>query len=430
MQKKFKVVLSLGLVAVVTASSIGFLGEGKCAFADTDSKVTVTDDEMKALCTKETFTRGSVHDPSVIDDGNGTYYVFGSHMGVAKTTDLMNWTSVTSESETSPLFGTYDDAGNLNTVSYNQAFRKSAYTGDVTTVINGVTSQQKFGTYDASAWNTALDNYTVSGNMWAPDVVYNKTMNKWCMYLSLNGKKWNSVVILLTADDINGPYVYQGPIVYTGFSNTNDALSYKNTDLQLVYVQLDSLPSQYNKADDGSWGEYWPHAIDPCVFYDENGNLVMTYGSWSGGIYELQLADSSRNTANNIQVINENVTQAVKELVASSEKIIGFIHESVLPDYESFVESGKQYSEDAIRIDESMLEFASESKEIMDKMTEIKGAIEGISHAVEESARGVSDSAINVDSLVRSISTVKDQMEENSNVAKTLKEESSNFVNL
>lgn len=293
MQKNLKVFFSLGLSVVLAASSLAYLGEGSKALAQSGDKIIVTDKDISSLCTKETFTRGSVHDPSVVANGNGTYYVFGSHMGVAKTTDLMNWTSVTSESEASPLFGTYDDAGNLNTVSYNKAFRKNAYTGDVTTVINKVTSTQPFGSYDASAWNTALGNYTVSGNMWAPDVIFNKTMNKWCMYLSLNGKTWNSVIILLTADDINGPYVYQGPILYTGFSNTNAALSYKNTDLEKVYGTLDSLPDKYNKADDGTWGEYWPHAIDPCVFYDENGNLTMTYGSWSGGIYELVLDENT-----------------------------------------------------------------------------------------------------------------------------------------
>ena len=35
--------------------------------------------------------RVSVHDPSVIKDGN-TYYIFGSHIEAARTNDLQNWT--------------------------------------------------------------------------------------------------------------------------------------------------------------------------------------------------------------------------------------------------------------------------------------------------------------------------------------------------
>ena len=37
------------------------------------------------------------------------------------------------------------------------------------------------------------------------------------------------------------------------------------------------------------WGEYWPNCIDPCVFYDDDDNLWMSYGSWSGGIYMIRL---------------------------------------------------------------------------------------------------------------------------------------------
>lgn len=70
------------------------------------------------------------------------------------------------------------------------------------------------------------------------------------------------------------------------------------------------------------------------------------------------------------------------------------------------------------------------SKDILNNMTEIKNAIDGISRAVEESATGVTDAAMNVDSLVQSITTVSSQMEENSEVAKALKEESENFVNV
>ncbi|MBR2913340.1 MAG: hypothetical protein IKC40_05420, partial [Oscillospiraceae bacterium] len=39
--------------------------------------------------------RVSVHDPSIFKDADGTYYVFGSHIDAAKTTDLQNWTRFT-----------------------------------------------------------------------------------------------------------------------------------------------------------------------------------------------------------------------------------------------------------------------------------------------------------------------------------------------
>ncbi|MFR2746603.1 MAG: methyl-accepting chemotaxis protein [Roseburia hominis] len=141
-----------------------------------------------------------------------------------------------------------------------------------------------------------------------------------------------------------------------------------------------------------------------------------------------QLADSSRETANNIQTINEQVIEAVQGLVVSSEKIVGYINENILPDYRAFVQGGQQYNDDATHIDNTMAEYASEAQDILATMMEMTEAIEGISRAVEESANGVTDAATNIDSLVQSMSTVNGQMEENSTVAKNLKEESAAFA--
>ena len=48
--------------------------------------------------------------------------------------------------------------------------------------------------------------------MWAPDVIWNETMGKWCMYMSINGANYRSVIVLLTADDIEGDWTYVGPV--------------------------------------------------------------------------------------------------------------------------------------------------------------------------------------------------------------------------
>lgn len=143
-----------------------------------------------------------------------------------------------------------------------------------------------------------------------------------------------------------------------------------------------------------------------------------------------QLADSSRETANNIQTINEQVIEAVQGLVVSSEKIVGYINENILPDYRAFVQGGQQYNDDATHIDNTMAEYAGEAQDILATMMEMTEAIEGISRAVEESANGVTDAATNIDSLVQSMSAVNGQMEENSTVAKNLKEESAAFASV
>ncbi len=50
------------------------------------------------------FTNASVHDPSVIKV-NSSFYVFGSHLAAAKSTDLMQWQKVADGvNESNPLF--------------------------------------------------------------------------------------------------------------------------------------------------------------------------------------------------------------------------------------------------------------------------------------------------------------------------------------
>lgn len=147
--------------------------------------------------------------------------------------------------------------------------------------------------FNAESWSKrGSTSYDISGNLWAPDVIYNKAMKKWCMYMSVNGDKWYSSIVLLTADNIEGPYTYQAPVVISGF---HDGTSYKDTDLEVVLGAQGSLPERYKMATSGSgnWGERWPNNIDPCVFYDEEGKLWMSYGSWSGGIWMLELDENT-----------------------------------------------------------------------------------------------------------------------------------------
>ncbi len=143
-----------------------------------------------------------------------------------------------------------------------------------------------------------------------------------------------------------------------------------------------------------------------------------------------ELADSSRDTANNIQVINEQVISSVNELVNASTKIITYINENVIRDYEAFVEGGKQYNADATHINDVMMKYAEETKVVQERMMQISDAISGINHAIEESATGVSDAAVNVDSLVQSLSSVNDQMTETKTASDDLQAESANFTNV
>ena len=218
--------------------------------------------------------RVSVHDPSIVwDQATSTYYIFGSHRAAAKCNNMMSWEAFTAPWATA----TSKDAANADAFT----------TPEVTKVTKG--GKEYDLNFNAFAWSArGSESYSVDGMMWAPDVIYNKKLGKYCMYLSINGDGWYSSIIMLTADNITGPYRYQAPVVMSGFRSGD---SYKSTDLEIVLGEQASLPERYAPTD--NYGKHWPNAIDPCVFYDEDGNLLMSYGSWSGGIFMLQLDEET-----------------------------------------------------------------------------------------------------------------------------------------
>ena len=242
--------------------------------------------DLEALNAAKSQQEVSIHDPSIVyNESDKYYYIVGSHMGLAKSKDLVDWQSLPNGK------GNWwdQDGSYLFNKTYWEAF-KSNPTHEVK-LANGSTAT--LGSFDAAAYCSiyaADEKAWVKGDMWAPDVIYNKALGKWCFYLSLNGDNWASVIILMTGDSPVGPFTYEAPIVFGGFNNysySGKKVNYKDTDLELVLGTLSSLPARYNVGK--SWGTYYPNCIDPNVFYDEDGELWLIYGSWSGGIYSLKL---------------------------------------------------------------------------------------------------------------------------------------------
>ena len=123
------------------------------------------------------FGEAAVHDPSVVKSGD-TYYVFGSHLAAAKTTDLMNWTKVA------------DGVTNSNPLFAN-----------VTTALA-----------EAFAWSQ------VTG-LWAADVIELDDGKFYFYYNTCKGDSPRSAMGLAVADKIEGPYVDKGVFLKSGMWN-------------------------------------------------------------------------------------------------------------------------------------------------------------------------------------------------------------------
>ncbi|MEH2870636.1 glycoside hydrolase family 43 protein [Segatella copri] len=255
----------------------------------------VGDNDLANAYATQTITgRIAVHDPSIVMDVTGSnannplYYIYGSHLGRAKTYATGNYqiwnTFKTGEENAGTSNSLFADV-NGKLVNFKDAYSTQL----VKKVKNYKGEEVDFPNFDAHAWQAKGNN--VKGMQWAPDVIYNKTMKKWCMYMSLNGDNWCSTIVCFISDDLEGPWIYQGPVVCSGFSgryaHNGFAASgdWKNTDLAIA-TGCTSLPQRYNTDE---WSPYGPNCIDPCVFYDDDDNLWMSYGSWFAGIFMIKL---------------------------------------------------------------------------------------------------------------------------------------------
>ena len=217
-------------------------------------------------------SRVSVHDPSIIKAGD-TYYVFGSHIEAAKTTDLQNWKSFANG---------YARTNNVEFGNLSQNLQK------------------------AFAWcGEDLEDCKGGFAVWAPDVVWNPefrnsdgTKGAYVMYFCTSSTYIRSVICFATSKNIEGPYIFGDTLIYSGFTKNDQyaTSSTKNVNKKYTSTNVDELIASGEVTMNDSWfrgndfnNQLFPNAIDPTIYTDTNGKMYMTYGSWSGGIFTLEI---------------------------------------------------------------------------------------------------------------------------------------------
>jgi methyl-accepting chemotaxis protein len=140
-----------------------------------------------------------------------------------------------------------------------------------------------------------------------------------------------------------------------------------------------------------------------------------------------QLADNSRETANSIQTISNEVNDAVTELVNDTNHLLDYINTDIISDYSGMVSVGDTYAEAAMKMQNMMETLSTGAEDMRGKADYIQDLINGTAKAIEESAKAVSEAAINTESLVTSIQEIDDEMASNQQVASGLSVEVQRF---
>lgn len=142
------------------------------------------------------------------------------------------------------------------------------------------------------------------------------------------------------------------------------------------------------------------------------------------------LAHSSQETANRIQAITNVVTAAVYNLSENAQHLIDYMNQSVLTEFQAFVQSGSQYKEDAAYIRRTMDEFYERTERLKNSMSGIADSIGTITEAIDEGADGIAGMAGNTRSLAGDMEEIARRMGVNQEVVEGLEKETEVFDNL
>ncbi|MBO5164670.1 MAG: RICIN domain-containing protein [Ruminococcus sp.] len=217
--------------------------------------------------------RVSVHDPSIFKDESGEYFIFGSHIEAARSSDLQSW------------------------------YRFSNGYAATDNALFGNLSQNLAGAFSWAGEN--LEDCEGGFSVWAPDVVYNPDyINKdgskgaYMMYFCTTSTYIRSVIAFGVSQKPEGPYEFVDTLIYSGFTK-NDSYatsSTKNVNRKYTSTNVDELIAGGQITWNDSWfrgdafnNQQFPNAIDPTIYYSPDGKMYMTYGSWSGGIFTLEI---------------------------------------------------------------------------------------------------------------------------------------------
>lgn len=141
-----------------------------------------------------------------------------------------------------------------------------------------------------------------------------------------------------------------------------------------------------------------------------------------------QLAESSKESADNIQHINGTVKDAVHSLSGHATELLDYMQQQILPEFENFVQSGVQYREHAEHIENTIEDFTAKTEELRKNMTSIAQSIDSISTAIKEGVNGVTGTAESTQVLVADMNRISSRMDDNKNIADQLRKEAEIFT--
>lgn len=134
------------------------------------------------------------------------------------------------------------------------------------------------------------------------------------------------------------------------------------------------------------------------------------------------LASQSTDTANNIANIVAGVKNAAESMETCLRQMISFMEETVIGDYENFIQVSEEYSADARDFSGSMQTINGSIVELEESIADITKSVQDINATVNEAAVSINDVANKATDMVGLANDTGERAEENARCAVQLEE--------
>ena len=141
-----------------------------------------------------------------------------------------------------------------------------------------------------------------------------------------------------------------------------------------------------------------------------------------------KLAEETRQTANEIQDISNAVVTSVEDLAGDAGKILEFIGNQVIGDYQMLVNTSEQYNNDANLMNELMSNFSLTADELNTLIQGIMLAMNEVAVTVNDGAGGTQLISEKTSVLVNNLNEIQQKMKSNSDIVESLNESVSMFI--
>lgn len=141
-----------------------------------------------------------------------------------------------------------------------------------------------------------------------------------------------------------------------------------------------------------------------------------------------QLADSSRETANNIQTISEGVVSSVNNLMAAADDMMNMISDVIIKDYNGFAQAADTYYSDAENMEAIINTYNDNMANLSGIVSSVTDSIKVVTTTINDCTIGVSEATDNLNVLVESMTTIKSGTNTDLENINHLQDEVSKFV--